>query len=298
MKSAVLQFRSTDLVWFIPTETEPDDSKPTSFKLVYDYETNIKTKRSYLYFYIEIDTYIATLQSRVVFEYKKRNGSSEYIFTLDYILSSLSLAFSKAGQMMREKCGPYAEREGFLPDLSNERLEAMAQRIVNEYHQLRKEEDVYNARAQETMLLECIYDHPYSNVIQLSIIIIDEILYLNPGFNREHNRKEFFDRVPFQKYMTLRQKCYAMEQHALALSIFEGIYFFICLDCALQVIVGDKSEVVSRSLEENQGIDDEIRKLYIQYGSEMIDQLKKALPAVGIKLPDLEEDYNWISRIY
>ena len=297
MKSNVLQFVTLDSVWLIRSDTGQDDNKITNFKLNFDYETIITTQKSYLYFYIEIEADIATLQTRSVFEYEKKNDSSEHIFDMEYILPSLSLAFKEAREVMIQKCGHYAEREGFLPEMSADRLEAMAKVIVSEYNDLRKEEDMLNALALNTLLLDCTFDHPYAMVFETACIILDNVLYINPDMNKEHNREVFFSRVPFQKYVNLKHKCYAIGTENISLSLFESVFFFICLDCALQVLMGDKSEEIIRSIEVSDEFGAEYRNLFIKYGSDMLVQMKNAVREGGFILPDLEQDYNWISRI-
>jgi hypothetical protein len=73
------------------------------------------------------------------------------------------------------------------------------------------------------------------------------------------------------KYNTLKYNCEGIENEYIALSIFDAIKFYLCLDCALKMLLSDKADALISYFE--QGFDAETQAAFIQSGTSQFNLL-------------------------
>jgi hypothetical protein len=124
-------------------------------------------------------------------------------------------------------------------------------------------------------------------------IVMDELLYFNPDFERELNMKFFFQLVPEQIYNTVKMKCLSVQKQKVKLTLFHTYYFVLCLNCALQLM---NSNFESRFLPalEKRKVDRQASRLFIKEGAVMLSTLKRFLVRsnVELKMENLTFDFK------
>jgi hypothetical protein len=128
-------------------------------------------------------------------------------------------------------------------------------------------------------------------------MIIDEIMFLNPAFDHEHNIKLLAEaNLPLALYYSLKNKCLEIEYGTIQLNLFSTILFYVALDLALQMLIGDQTERLQQSLE-LKNVTPFRQQEFIKFGSEMFLMLKKSLNENGARFTNLENRVDWMKRI-
>ena len=154
-ETPVLSFSSFDENWFTFDDFTLTVESDISFKLSFDYETMIKTKKSFLYLYIELDNEKSTIQTRTCFEYTPINGLSDHIFTVEQLEPCIRLAVDKTVIKMNRECKYFGYKKGFSMDTNLIQYESLAQDIADKYHHYRKLDDLSNQKEINTLCMEC-----------------------------------------------------------------------------------------------------------------------------------------------
>ena len=128
-------------------------------------------------------------------------------------------------------------------------------------------------------------------------MIIDEILFLNPAFDNDHNIQLLEEAIlPLPVYYSLKNKCLEIEYGTIQLNLFNTILFYVALDLALQMLIGDQMERLQQSLE-LKNVTAFRQQEFIKFGSDMFVGLKKSLNENGARFTNLENRVDWMERI-
>jgi len=134
-------------------------------------------------------------------------------------------------------------------------------------------------------------------VMKATFMIIDEILFLNPAFDHDHNIKLLEEaNLPLPVYYSLKNKCLEIEYGTIQLNLFSTILFYVALDLALQMLIGDQTELLQQSLE-LKNVTPFRQQEFIKFGSDMFVGLKKSLNENGARFTNLENRVDWMERI-
>ena len=134
-------------------------------------------------------------------------------------------------------------------------------------------------------------------IVTATFMIIDEILFLNPAFDHQHNlglikEAQFND----LQYYTTRNNCLALEYGEVNLIWKDTFVFYLCLDLALQMLMGDQGEKLQPALQ-RQNLTLFRQKEFIKFGDGMFKQLNDAMKESGGRITNLENRINWMERI-
>ena len=126
---------------------------------------------------------------------------------------------------------------------------------------------------------------------------MDEILYLNPNFNHEHNQDAISaNNVPYVIYFTLKHRCLGITEGKIKLSWLHTFMFYQCLDLALKILLSDQGELLQESLLKR-NFTDLRQKEYIKFGSDFIKTLKNSLKKDGAEINVINEPVDWAAII-
>jgi len=93
------------------------------------------------------------------------------------------------------------------------------------------------------------------------------------AFNRKHNCKVFFEKLNEIYYYTMRIHVIKIFEEDIDVSDSDMQCFLIVLQCALQVLLGDKGDLLIPVIEER-GVNKETRSLYFKAASFLLDGLR------------------------
>ncbi|MGE0635100.1 MAG: hypothetical protein AB7G44_00990 [Bacteroidia bacterium] len=127
-----------------------------------------------------------------------------------------------------------------------------------------------------------------------TFMILNHILYEDPVFDNEYNRNALGNYMTVEIYQTLKWKCLHIENEDVQLSWFHTVLFFLCLDCALQLLLGEHADKLTPRLEKY-GMIPSIQKDYIKFSSDMLRNLKQQMKNGGMIVSNLDEQIDWNS---
>lgn len=179
--------------------------------------------------------------------------------------------------------------------------EATITNFVNEtlhkYNTYRKKDDEANEKLMRNSI-EIGKNDTVLMLINTPFFILNEVLLTNPSFNCKHNREAIEEKIPFPKYLTLYLACKEInDEELIGLNFLEMVYYLICLDCALQLLVGDKSDILIARLAEN-GMDETQSKQFLSSGGQFFKSFRDQLANQNIVFNDLYNLADWNKLIY
>jgi hypothetical protein len=175
-------------------------------------------------------------------------------------------------------------------------VETITKGMMERYHLFDREDDIKNAYLIENTGLRVTTGKNMILTFQPTFLILDDIFYNNHLFKRKQNREAFFTIMTESRYTTLKLHCLQVLEKDIELCYFDTILFHLCLDCALQVLLGDKGEDLQETLIQNK-IGVNAQKIFIKQGTLLFSQLRETLALSNARIINLENKYDWIEKI-
>jgi hypothetical protein len=285
----------TDYLWtdIFPTSSFEDEEALLSSN--FDYEMlSDGTKRVYIDIGLKMNHVAIMFRSGI--EFDGRENSWADVFTHDFIFLLVNASVQNCYQAYSEFCEEHNKLYPYNLDINDVLPETITNSIIEQYVTYRSISDVEHAYLINNIGVECEIDADMSVAFKCTFAILDEILFTNPAFNKAHNREAFSDYVPIQRYATLKHNCMQPEAEVVQLSFYDTIMFFQCLDCALQMLVGDKFDRLLLAVEAK-GIDKNMSTTFIKVGTEMFAVLRKMLQSSNARIINIENLPDWNSII-
>ena len=179
------------------------------------------------------------------------------------------------------------------PEVTEEMIEMVCNNMVEQYFTIRKPNDIENGEAFTEIELKCPKAGFTDVTLNLTFLIMEQILFNNIGFNRRHNREVFFRIVPEMKFYSLRMKCIQIGEHDVDLTIMDVHLFLICMDCALQMILGDKADSLIPVLEQR-GVTNETQMLWFKSATDLVNACRDSVQ----DSIERKEKYEWNKLIW
>jgi hypothetical protein len=128
-------------------------------------------------------------------------------------------------------------------------------------------------------------------------LVMDQLLYFYPSFDRKLNTRFFFQIVPEPVYTTVKMKCIAVQKQKVTLTLYHTYHFLLCLDCALQLMSSPLENQFLPALEKRK-VDQQARQLFKKEGAVMAASLKRLLIRSGVqlKMENLNFDFKSFIR--
>jgi len=257
----------------------------------FDYEMLFDgTKR--ISFDIGLQMNTAEITYRTAFEFDGRDYAWKDLFEQDFIFKLTSRAVENCYEAFNEFCERNAIVYSHNIDSDETVSKTITKSIIEQYVTYRSISDVQHSYLLNNVGLEFETGTDTIALIKSTFAIIDEILYFNAQFNRSYNREAFSDYVPLPRYNTIKINSLLIEIDDIQLNYYDTIQFFICLGCALQMLVGDKSDILISAIEKK-GVDSEMIKTYLKKGTYSFAQLKEVLQDSNARILNIENQPDW-----
>ena len=270
-----------------------DPDNPTLlFISSFDYEKRPADKwRIYIDIGIKLMP-IAKIKVRLAFEFKSKGISWDDIFEIEVIRNMVDLTMQQCIITFKENCKESAIELPFEIPYSEEVVLQISNTLIAQYFDIRMPQDIANAYLLSKTGLECKPEIDSVILLKCTFMVLDELFYNSKQFDRKHNLEVFSDYVPEPKYFTIKINCGEIDEHRVKLNYLDTILFYICVDCALQMLLGDKSDLLIAALEKN-GFTDEIRKAFLKHGTAFFEQYQTKVRMPGVRIVNLEEMHDW-----
>jgi len=270
-----------------------DSDNPTLlFISSFDYEKRPLDKwRVYIDIGIKLMP-IAKIKVRLAFEFKRKGISWDDIFDIEVIRNMVDLTMQQCIITFNENCKESAIKLPFEIPCSEEVVLQISNTLIAQYFDIRMPQDIANAYLLSKTGLECKPEIDSVILLKCTFMVLDELFYNSKQFDRKHNLEVFSDYVPEPKYFTIKMNCGEIDEHPVKLNYLDTILFYICVDCALQMLVGDKSDLLIAALEKN-GLTKELRKAFLKHGTTFFEQYQTKVRMPGVRIINLEEKHDW-----
>jgi hypothetical protein len=274
-----------------------DASSMLKIGSLYDYATLPDNRRE---FYSDISVklpHMASVMIRMQFNVIAEVFHWDYLFTVENIKPILTMSIDSALKEFRYICikqdvdlAPKMKTTD--PQVPEELIDQLCENTVEEYFTHRKPYDTANALAMSEIEISCPPTDPVNITLNLTFLVMEQILFNHHGFNRRHNREVFFEIVPEMKFNSLRMKCIQIMKHKVDLTVVDLHYFLICMDCAIQTALGDKGHLLTQVMEER-GANSDVQNLWYKNASELIKACRGSVET-SIKRA---EKFDWSKMI-
>jgi hypothetical protein len=288
-----LWFEVLDELHPLVTVSETDSDEVTyAISSNYDYE---KLPGNIYRIYIDIGLKVipfAAILTRTSFEYSNDTFGWDGFFTESDLQPLVKTAFETCLIIFREQCeAKNVDFDWELPGI-DAKAKTITGQFIEIYRKQRRDYDIENKKMMEKIGLTLTPGLNTRICTSMTFMIIDEVLYYNRQFNRLQNRINFGEVIPEPLYFTLKLKCIEIKSKDVQLSVFHTLFFLICLDCALQLFLGDhETELISWLGE--RGLNEETRKIFISEGAKWFNILKEEFEKINLNISDAELKKDW-----
>ena len=290
------------LLWFekydplYPEEIHPD-TDPKKVKLChtinYDYEM-LPEKKPRIYFDMGLRVFtVAAISVRTQIESECNQYDWNFYFQKAVIEPVIRIALRNCVEEFRKQCVAHNIKINTSLKPEPELVRNMINAVYQNYHELRINDDIVNKKIIESPGLILQPDRIKTIIpIDITFMILNDVFYNNKKFNRKKNLENFTKVVPEPIYHTVRMKAMKIVSEEVNLSMYHTSYFLICLDCALQLILGEAEQELLTSLH-SKGLTIENRDIFIKEGSYILNYFHEALRKKNSRVSNLENRYDW-----
>ncbi len=289
-------FRSTYL-WFEPNNEPKENGAAANISISnnFDYE-KLPDGTMRIYLDVSFKYLRASILVRSGFQFKNKSILWDNVFVADVINPMVNLAIQKCYQRFTEQCMENHIESPVSFEADEKTIQSITNGIIKQYFTYRKSDDKANEYLIENIGLEFNPGTDSEITIKGTFLIIDEILYHNSKFDKENNQKVFGNIYPLPRYFTIKLNCLEIEEHPVKLSFFDSIMFYQYIDCALQMLLGNKSAILIPAIEAL-GMNKEIQDSFLKNGTALFKQLNDMLENSNSRITNIENRMNWNSLI-
>jgi hypothetical protein len=171
-------------------------------------------------------------------------------------------------------------------------IQQNSRNILNMYYNHREKDDISNFKLMEPGQSMTIGGNTLL-VVKGTFMIMDEILFRNPDFDRKHNVNAIAENnIPEPIYHTIKSNCLQLEKEIIQLTWVQTIQFYLLLDIALQMLLGEHSDTLQTALGAN-NFTPFRQQEFIEFGSLFYDNLNKSLKESGSTIGNFKDRKNW-----
>lgn len=298
-------FIKTRSLWFIPKPpTHPDsiiagytdllgDMQATlSFNFDYEY-SHTDNWKMHLDFSLQILP-LAAIKQRSSFSF---SGKDSVLFAPQVFEVMVEETINNCVKAFKEQCAVHnIEFDGDVTS-TPEMVKGLSDNAREQYEAGAKP----HRDKENPMYDQGMYFTPGGNtllVMKGTFMIMDELLFLNPLFNHKHNleKVQAIGGIFEAHYETIKANCLELENGPIQLNWMHTVFFFVCLDIALQMVLSDHVDTLASSFIAKNFID--IRQQeFITFGNQIYEHLTAGLIRDGAHITNLEERHNWAEII-
>jgi hypothetical protein len=221
------------------------------------------------------------------------DGPFENLFVPTATVPMVKAAYEVCLNEMKNQCAAQKIPYEVKVELGDEFYQSFSRQMIDYYVNTRKDEDLHNSKLRDDEFLSFSPGNKIMLLVNGTYIITDEVLFLNPLFNRKHNVLNF---LPAAQYHTVKLKCREAVTKEVKLNGYDSTFFLLCVDLALQMLIGDFADVLMPALVRH-GLHAEAQKQYIEYANGFISSVNAKLKENGARIDVLAERKDWNSII-
>ncbi len=136
------------------------------------------------------------------------------------------------------------------------------------------------------------FDEVAKLILQGTMIIVDKVCFDDEVFDWKHNIKVLNQTITLTAYISLRAECFAIGKGPVPLNWRSTTYLLICIDMALQLLLGEHSEKLEKAIA-NKGMTKDASNAFISEGGRILTSLKQTLKRDGMHIQNLDKVYDW-----
>jgi hypothetical protein len=279
----------------INSNIEPDQLQLT-FSSNFDYEM-LPKKKPRVYIDIGLKALpLASIYFRVRFEGESCDLYWSNYFQPEVIEPCVKAAVDECVRAFKEQC--IANEINLTAEIKPGPItvQNITNAICDAYHNHRRGMDKDNRKVINSPGLEVTPGRKTQIPLKITFMILDDVLFNNRNFNRRENLENFTEVVPVPLYHTVKMKCMEIDKGEIKLSLYHTAFFLVCLDCALQLMLGDHEQELLTSLN-GTGLSIASRDIFIEEGSILLRDFKKQTKSAGVHITFLDKRYDWNALI-
>ena len=295
-KNIDIQVVKSNYLWFNVNDADTKSNQDNDISFNFDYE---KLAGKIWRFYIDITLKLQNIDNmvRTAFQFIDEELNWDDIFIPDMITPMVNTAVQKCQGAFIQLC-----KSNKIPideniEIGEEIILSISNAIIEQYSGHRKLSDKQNEYLLNNTGLVIEPGYEVIVTIQCVFMIIDEFLFNQQPTHKIHNHKTFGEIVPIPRYITIKMNSLEIEKQTVELSFYDTIMFYQCLDCALQLLLGDKAPGLIATLEKR-GLNQEVQDIFFKNGTILFKQLREMLESSNARFINLETQRDWNNLLH
>jgi hypothetical protein len=135
-------------------------------------------------------------------------------------------------------------------------------------------------------------DYGSALLIRGTTLIIDEIFFNNPAFNRKENQKRLDQIIPPNYYLTMRDELNKIDKEPVNINFKQFIFLIVAIECVCHILTTDHLDYMEARLNE-MNFGEQYRKEYIQVAEPFARDSKANIKNGGTTIGNWEINYDW-----
>ena len=135
-------------------------------------------------------------------------------------------------------------------------------------------------------------DFSYSLLIKGTILVMDEIFFNNPSFNRKQNQLRLEQIIPPNFYLTFRNELNKLDKGEVALNFKKFVYLIVAIECVCHILTTDHLDYMEARLD-SMKFGKEYRDEYIRIAEPFARDSKANIKKGGMTVGNWEDKYDW-----
>jgi hypothetical protein len=272
--------------------SEAEGGMKGSVSMNFDYEKGNKC------YYLHIDTSIGLpskghIMVRSVF--KLNYGKAlRVLFVPGLLEPAVRGAWDICAEAMQQRC----QANGISFDkplkISDEIIRKHAASMKEQYFKSRRMDDAANKHLLMKTFLTFTIGTKTVLLLRATVMILEEVLVINPAFDCTHNSSVF--PVPIPIYHTVKLKCIKEGKEKITMNFYYGRYFLIMLDCALNLLSGEHARLLAPALQEK-GMTKLKEAEFIVEANKYFAMLHAFFKKSNIRITELSNPPDWAKLI-
>ena len=273
-------------------EEELEAQNNIAFRSNFDYG---RLQGSSFFIYIDIGLSVRThaeILTRTGFTFTIYGPTWTDLFVVDLITPMVNIAIINCYKEFRRQCILHKVELPANLETDEKIGQIIASHIVGHYHSKLKLNDILEKDLIEMEGITLDADESTLTMVKCAFQVIDEVLFYHKNFDHKHNQKEFYRYVPESRFFTIKNSCLNINTTGLTLTLKDSTYLLQILDCAIQLLLGDRADELIEALEHND-MDKTRQGVFFKKATELFKEFNERIKTDDIPIKGIEIDYGW-----
>ncbi len=273
-------------------EEEPEEQNIVNFRSNFDYG---QLPGNSFFIYIDIGMGVhsyADILTRTGFTFTVNGPTWSDLFVIDFISPMVNIAIINCFKEFRRQC--ILHKIELPPNLETnvKTGQIITSHIVELYHTKLKQNDIADKELIELDGITLNSDEATLTMVKCAFQVLEEVLFYHKNFNHKHNQLELYHYVPESRFYTIKDSCLNIGSTGLTLTLQDTLFFLQILDCAIQLLLGDRADELISALE-HVGIDKLQQGIFFKKTTELFKDFSEKLKTDYSPIKGIEIEYNW-----